>query len=180
MDTKLYPNALAKIWTGIDFVLRIIVTIVLFLMMMVTFLDVTGRYVFAHPIPGGFEIVQYLMALVVMASLPVTTASEKHITVSIFTDGLKGNWAYFHRMFVLSFTAFGLVLVAVRLGLQAKVLQESSQVSGYLGVPLHYVAYVMACFGGLAAVVIMLKLTLAVSGKHPPGAPTNGSQKGIE
>ena len=62
----------------------------LFAMMTITAVDVLGRYVFNTPVPGGFEIVQYLMAVVVFASLPLTTAAERHLTVSLLENRFSG------------------------------------------------------------------------------------------
>ena len=56
-------------WLRLDFALKIIMAVFLFVMMVLTAADVIGRYVFNAPISGAFEIVQYLMALVVFLFL---------------------------------------------------------------------------------------------------------------
>ena len=53
-------------------------------MMVLTVVDVTGRFVFNRPIPGSFEVMEFCLAIVVFSALPLVTWDRRHITVSLF------------------------------------------------------------------------------------------------
>ncbi|HJO85999.1 MAG TPA: TRAP transporter small permease, partial [Rhodospirillales bacterium] len=57
--------------------------LVLFAMMVLTFVDVWARYGFNAPIPGGFEITEYLLVILIYAALPLVTARDEHVTVDV-------------------------------------------------------------------------------------------------
>ena len=119
-----------------------IMAVLLFAMMTITAIDVIGRYVFNAPVPGGFEIVQYLMAVVIFASLPLTTAAERHLTVSVFENRFRGTTRHVYRLVMLTISLIALAIIAWRMGVQADVLGRSQQVSGFLQLPLAPIAWV--------------------------------------
>jgi TRAP-type C4-dicarboxylate transport system permease small subunit len=117
-------------------------------------------------VPGGFEIVQYLMAIVVFAALPLTTAADKHLSVSLITDQLRGVARYLHRIFVLLVSTVAVVLIAWRMAVQASLLSSSQQVSGFLQWQLAPVAWTMTALAALAAFIILVKLATALTGRE--------------
>jgi TRAP-type C4-dicarboxylate transport system permease small subunit len=157
----------SAVWTIFDLALKIIMATLLFAMMTITTIDVVGRYLLNAPVPGGFEIVQYLMAVVVFASLPLTTAADKHLSVSLVGDQLLGRTRGIHRVFVLTLSSVALVVIAWRMTEQALILARSQQISGFLQLPLAPIALVMSALAGLAAVVVLVKLVGAVLGREP-------------
>jgi len=64
-------------------VLGVIAAVALFAMMVLTFVDVIGRYGFHHSIFGAAEMIEYLMIIAVFAGLAVITAKNEHITVTL-------------------------------------------------------------------------------------------------
>lgn len=152
----------------------------LFVMMALTAADVFGRYVLDAPISGAFEIVQYLMAIVVFAALPVTTASDSHLSVSLIPTTLRGPIWRAHRIFIRLVSAMALLLIAWRMASQAQILASSQQVSGYLEFPLAPVAAVMAVFASLAFLIIVVQLATAVLGHDAPARDDEPSAPGYE
>lgn len=169
----------ADVWRLTDFVLKLIMAIVMFAMMSITTIDVAGRYLLNAPIPGGFEIVQYLMAFIVFAALPLTTASNMHLSVSLVENRLKGRALRMHRVYTLGISAIALIVIAHRIAAQGTSLSESKQVSGYLSLPLAPIAWAMTVFAVMAVVVILIMLVRAVMGQNPQltsaEAPTIGT-----
>jgi TRAP-type C4-dicarboxylate transport system permease small subunit len=155
-----------------------IMAILLFAMMTITALDVIGRYVFNAPVPGGFEIVQYLMAVVIFASLPLTTAAERHLTVSVFENRFRGTTRHVYRIVMLSVSLAALVIIAWRMGVQASVLGRSQQVSGFLQLPLAPIAWTMTALAALAATIAAVKLVAEAFGHIAGDEPK--TQSGID
>ena len=160
---------LNRCWRLLDFALKVVMALFLFAMMAITFVDVLGRYLFSAPVPGGFEIVQYLMALVVFASLPLTTAADSHLSVSLFAGSARGVAAVVLRIFVRLISTIALGMIAWRMAVQALLLGRSQQISGYLQLPLAPIAWAMAALAALAFIVMLVKLTSAIGGHdHAP------------
>ncbi len=69
-------------------VLHVVAQWVIVLMVLLTVTDVLLRYVFSRPILGSYEITQFLMAMVVFASLGYTMTVKGHVCVDLITSKL--------------------------------------------------------------------------------------------
>jgi TRAP-type C4-dicarboxylate transport system permease small subunit len=156
-----------------------IMAVLLFAMMAITAIDVIGRYGFNAPVPGGFEIVQCLMAVVIFASLPLTTAAERHLTVSVFENRFRGTTRHVYRLVMLTISLIALAIIAWRMGVQADVLGRSQQVSGFLQLPLAPIAWAMTALATLAALVAAVKLVLEAFAPQVVADPP-AAQPGID
>jgi len=67
-------------------ILLIIGTTVLALMMFFTVFDVVGRYVFNMPVEGGFELIEFMMAIFIPFALLYCEQHKSHITVDLLYD----------------------------------------------------------------------------------------------
>ena len=56
-------------------------------LIVVTFIDVVGRYFFNSPLEGSIEITQMTLAFMFFTSLPVVTYQNRHIVVNLL-DGM--------------------------------------------------------------------------------------------
>jgi TRAP-type C4-dicarboxylate transport system permease small subunit len=155
-----------RLWALLDTALKVAMALLLFAMMAITAIDVVGRYLLNAPVPGGYEIVQYLMAIVVFAALPLTTASDRHLSVSLVGDQLGGVPKCIHRVFVLTVSSLALVVIAWRMAEQAMILARSQQISGYLQLPLPPIAWTMSAMAALAALIVLVKLVTAIMGRE--------------
>ena len=66
-----------------------LVALLLFLMMTVTVVDVSGRYLIHRPLIGSAEMIRYMLVMVIFISLPVVTEQDKHISISL-VDSVLG------------------------------------------------------------------------------------------
>jgi TRAP-type C4-dicarboxylate transport system permease small subunit len=71
----------------VDDVLGIAASIILFLMMLLTFVDVVARYLFNFPLRGGFEITELMLLVLIFAGLPLVSHADEHVTMD-FIDRL--------------------------------------------------------------------------------------------
>lgn len=138
--------------------LAAVVALVLFAMMALTVVDVTGRYLFSRPVPGGFEIMQFLLAIVVFAALPLVTHDCGHITVSLFDTFFRGAWRRVQELFVLIMSAIALAIVTLRMWDQGDVLAETEAITGFLLWPIAPIAYAMSLLSGVALMLLCLLL----------------------
>lgn len=138
----------------------------LFLMMVLTFAEVVGRYFLATPVTGGEEIKAFLLGFTVFTALPLVTAAERHIAVRSLANLLKGRAAAAQRVVVRVGTAAGFAFIAVLLFLQAQSLAEDGTLSNYLDMPLAPPVYV---FAALAAGAALVALALLAKGPSAGG-----------
>jgi TRAP-type C4-dicarboxylate transport system permease small subunit len=132
----------------------------LFAMMMVTVVDVIGRYLFRAPLVASFELTEYLMGVLVFLALPLVSGRGDHIRIGLI-DGLMGA-AGRRRLDV----AAGLVAGAV-CGLVAwPVLGLAGRMAGYgdstqtLRIPLAPLAYFIAASLVLSGALLVLRAFL--------------------
>jgi TRAP-type C4-dicarboxylate transport system permease small subunit len=64
-----------------DAVLGIAASTILFLMMLLTFVDVVARYLFNFPLRGGFEVTELMLLVLIFAGLPLVSHADEHVTM---------------------------------------------------------------------------------------------------
>ncbi len=137
------------LWTIVERVSGVLKTIGAACLVGMTFLtcaDVVGR-AFRHPIFGSVEIVGFMATLAVAMALPYTDKVKGHVGVEIlvrlFSEKTQAVIDLSTR--ILSLGLFG--LVAWRMVLYAKTMQDSGEVSISLELPEYMIIYVTAfCF----------------------------------
>lgn len=140
-------------------VLNGVAAVVLFCLMLLTCIDVTGRY-FGRPIFGGFELTEILLAALIFAGLPLVTLRNDHVTVDLF-DAITPDWLL--RIQHVAACAVGFVCIAFvswRLWLRAIHIAAAGETTGQLKIPLAWLAYSMSVLTALTAVsliVLMLR-----------------------
>lgn len=71
----------------IDAALGAAAGVLLLAMMLLTFADVLGRYLFNAPIRGAFELTELALLALVFAGLPLVSTADEHVTMD-FVDKL--------------------------------------------------------------------------------------------
>jgi TRAP-type C4-dicarboxylate transport system permease small subunit len=145
-------------------VLQTIVAITLFVIMTVTFVDVTGRYVFLRPLPAAYELTELLMALGVFGAMPLAARSQEHITISLL-DGLFTDRAMKIRTFIVSVMcatiSFALAYVIWLRGLR---LMAQGEFTLFLKAPLAPFAFFVAIMSALMGICFLLAAVGRVAG----------------
>lgn len=89
--------------------------LLLFAMMMLTFADVVGRYVFTAPIFGAAEMIQFLLAMTIFGGLCLVNARDEHITVELFETQLDRLFPVTRRIIVQVFSVGMMAVIAYQL-----------------------------------------------------------------
>jgi TRAP-type C4-dicarboxylate transport system permease small subunit len=136
--------------------------LLLFSLILVTCVDVVGRYFFSAPLSGAFEITELLLAGLVFAALPLTTERKEHIEVDLINVILGDQAKEYLSAFAGLFSAALLATLAWRLASHALSAAEDGAVTNALGIPL-------APFGYLAAFSCLVSAFIAfMRGIYPP------------
>jgi len=136
--------------------LSIIVAVLMFAMMALTFIDVIGRYVFGIPIPGGFEIIEFVMSTMIFSAIPVVSYNNSHITVGLFDGFFRGGVRRVQQTFVLVFSTGMVGFMGWRLWAEAMRDLESGKVGQQLDVQVAPVIFGLSGLSYLACLLLAL------------------------
>ena len=109
--------------------------VVLALMVLLITLDVVLRYFFNRPIKGSYELVEFMMVVLVYLGLAYTQTAKGHISISLLTSKLSpaNNAVIGSITNVLSLGIFS--LITWRCILQAEVARTKGAISDVLFIP---------------------------------------------
>lgn len=127
----------------------------MFSMMALIFIDVTARYVFNSPIPGGSEYVAFLLGLLVFSGFAVVTRDQAHITVGLFDHLIRGRFRWYRDLVIRVANAFAVGFVVNRLWAEAQFMREVQQIGEFLDfevAPVYYAVALLSFFGFLFSI----------------------------
>ena len=137
----------------LEIVLGSVSAVVLFLMMMVTAVDVIGRYLFNTPLAGGFELTEMMLAALIYCGLPLVSKRREHIVIDTFDTFMSSNVKR-----VLDIAA-DVVCFLTLSGIGYLIFRRAVRVADYgdttnvLKLPLAPVAYAMGTMIVIAALI---------------------------
>lgn len=150
-------SAAGRLARGLDGLLHLLAAVLLFLMMMLTFIDVIGRYVFSSPLPGAFEITELAMGILIFAGLPLISARDGHVSVNIL-DGLLGARVIQARAVAMDLLMAGcLAVLGWVLWHKAGQLAGYGDATAYLHLPIAPVVFGMAALSAVTALIMLAK-----------------------
>jgi TRAP-type C4-dicarboxylate transport system permease small subunit len=126
-------------------------------LMIVTGLDVIGRYFLNAPFRGAFELTEILLAALVLTALPLVSRAGEHVDVDIATSLLPGGMQRVLSLIVAVLCAGTLLVFAWRLGLLAQAQATDGARSEAWGIPYAPLAFLGAAMCALAAVYGIIK-----------------------
>ncbi|MEQ8345220.1 MAG: TRAP transporter small permease [Sneathiellaceae bacterium] len=141
-------------------------------------LSAAMRYLFGSPFHFTEELVALLFLAMVFLTLPAATSRRQHIRVTLVTARLRGSWRSVANAFnvavILAFsTWFG--IEAFRF---ADFAVEIGAITEQSGIILWPWMAVLPASAGLAALISLLQLAQAVTGRDPGGAVSDGAGPG--
>jgi TRAP-type C4-dicarboxylate transport system permease small subunit len=151
-------NMIFKALDKFSNLLKIIGATALTCMMLLTVVDVIGRF-FKHPIFGSVELVGFLATIVVAAALPYTYKVDGHVGVEILVRLLSKKTQLIIDLFTRTLTLILFGLVAWQMFLYAADIHETGEVSMNLEFPIYYIVYLLA-FGLLVFSVTIVEIII--------------------
>ena len=137
---------------------------ILVCMMLLVVTDVSLRFLFNRPVEGSFELVEFMMAVVVCLGMAYCGSKKGHTAVEFLmsrfsertqdiVDGLN---------YLVSTILFA--LIAWKSVEQAGVLKESESITTVLELPLYPFLWVLALGSGLLCLVFLLQFIESFTG----------------
>lgn len=150
-------------------VLTYVACILLFAMMLLTFADVMGRYLFSAPLPATYEVVSLMMPAIIFCALPLTVLNENHVTVDLLDDIIPRPMARVQAVFVHLFSTAALGLIAWRLVIKSMSQFEYEEITDELFLPMWPFSALMAVLCTIATLAALANVILTLSGRKIPG-----------
>jgi TRAP-type C4-dicarboxylate transport system permease small subunit len=136
---------------------------ILFAMLLLTCVDVFGRYILNAPVNGKTEITRLMMAGLVFCALPVVSVSDEQITVDLLDRFFSARAGAIRDAIVdlLSGTCLGIMVYW--LVFRSERLRDYGYVTDFLHWPLYPFAYFVSFMTLVAAVALICKFGIDVA-----------------
>lgn len=157
----------ARILNGIVQVLEVLCSIVLAAMMLLTFVDVIGRYALGAPVFGASEMISTMLALTIFLGLGIANARDKHIVVELFDGKVRSLSPRVYDFLIQGFSIFAMCLIVYVLWEQALEAKHVGSTTIVLEWPLAWITGTVAFLAGLSVVSQVLGLVVGrPAGEH--------------
>lgn len=132
-------------------------SIVLFFLMVLTVIDVVGRF-FGIPVPGATGQIGAGLSVAIALALPAVNWRGGHIALGLFKGHQRSIWERLRRLLVALATVVAILALTYVMFLHATSAAEYEDVIGYLEIPLAPLIYIFAGMSALTAGVSILNL----------------------
>ena len=148
--------------------------VLLCVMVIVTCIDVIGRYFFAAPLLGAHEMITLAMGIMIYLGMPLVTASREHLVVDLAGSVLSPNGKRIQQIFVNAIAALTFILFSYLLLFQGFGLAEDFMVTEDFEIKQAPIAYLMAAMCFLTIFVFIKQVVDDFTGKGPDYSKPNG------
>ncbi len=155
----------------LDFLLRVLGILIVSAMMILTFVDVVGREVFASPLSIAPELTVLGLAALVYVGLPRVSARDEHISIGLLSGLFKS------RAREIKLGCVSLLLAGVSVVLAKQIWLHGDKLGAEVMIMLDFrkglLAYVLAVMAGTTAIVFLVRAVIhfkAAAGPQPDRA----------
>jgi TRAP-type C4-dicarboxylate transport system permease small subunit len=123
------------------------------LLVIVTAVDVVGRYFLNSPLTGSSEIIEFILAIGIASAVPLVTERNEHVTVSLIGGALGSRGRAVANRISYAICLATSALLAYQLFDRAHYLWGTGVYTQSLFLPLWPVSVVMAVFWVAATIL---------------------------
>jgi TRAP-type C4-dicarboxylate transport system permease small subunit len=143
--------------------------------MLLTVVDVVGRYFFNRPMLGASELIEFMLAILVFGTLPLATSAREHIVIDLVELAMPPRGKRIQQLLVDLASGALLAFIGWRLWVRAGELAGHGDVTQSLRLPLAPLGYAMSALAWLAAGVLGALLIAGWRADRAGGAPAGRS-----
>lgn len=145
-------------------------------MVLVTCIDVIGRYFFAAPLLGAHEMITLAMGIMIYLGMPLVTASREHLVVDLAGSVLSPMGKRIQQIIVNAIAALTFILFSYLLLFHGIGLAEDLMVTEDFEIEQAPIAYLMAAMCFLTIFVFVKQMIDDLTGKGPNYSKSNGPE----
>jgi TRAP-type transport system small permease protein len=149
--------------TGVSVRFAVVAEAAVVALMLLTAADVLGRYLFNHPVPGAFELTEYLGVIFVASSIACAAVRKAHVDVDILMIHLPVRVQLIAAVFggIISFAMFA--IVSWRSFVYSVAQYDANYYSPFLHVPTYPFIFIIGIGCALLSLVILTETVAAFS-----------------
>jgi TRAP-type C4-dicarboxylate transport system permease small subunit len=142
--------------------------VLLFVLMSVIVVDVTGRYVFNSPLYGSLDLSITLLVLIVASSIAYGGRTGAHVTADIFSTLLGPRFEWINGILVKLFAAIVTAIWCWRLLVTGRTAARLGESTLLLNIPFEPIYFALGIGVGLYSLVLFTEtFVLALTGRVP-------------
>lgn len=154
--TQHSEKGLAK-WLALT--LNLIAGSALLAMMVITCIDVIGRYLFNKPLVGGVELIEVLLGVMIFMALPVISWRNEQVVVDILDPFVPPQVNFIRNILFNLVTAIALIVIGSRIWSLGTRASSHGEVTEYLHLP---VGMIVSFFGVMCWFTALVLVTLGM------------------
>lgn len=139
------------------FILELVSSLMLLALMLLTCLDVIGRYVFNNSINGTTELTELALCIVIFCQLPIVTLTGAHVVVDILDRILPDFFVKISGLVINLSVSAGFFFISERIWFQAGRSLRRGVTTEFLLIPVAYFIQFISVMMFITAVILMLK-----------------------
>lgn len=139
--------------------LNLIAGSALMLMMVITCIDVIGRYLFNKPLVGGVELIEVLLGVMIFMALPVISWRNEQVVVDILDPFIPPHVHFIRTILFNILTAIALVVIGQRIWDLGARASSHGEVTEYLHLPI---GAIVSSFGVMCWFTALVLVTLGI------------------
>ncbi len=136
---------------------------VLVVMMLLIVIDVLLRYFLNRPLKGVFELIEFMVAIVVCLGMAYTGVQKGHVAVELVVSRFSPRVQALIDSFNYLVSTILFLLISWKSVVYAKVLWVSGLTSAILYVPVYPFVFVLGLCSGLLGLVFLLHFIDSIS-----------------
>lgn len=138
--------------------LGVVSCVLLFAMMLLTFIDVGGRYLFSAPLPAAYELISLIMPGIIFCALPYVGHTQTHVTIDLLDGFLGPAVRRWQGVFTNLFSAAALGFISYRLYARSVDHKRFQEVTDELYLPLWPFSITMSVLCAVATLVFIANI----------------------
>lgn len=125
------------------------------MLMMITCVDVAGRYLFNSPLTGSTELTEMALAIVVFSIMPMISWRNDHVVVDLLDSFVPPTLNIVRNYIFNVAIAIALVYLGKRINILAERSLSYEEVSEYLAIPMGWIMQFIAYTCWLTAFMML-------------------------
>lgn len=130
--------------------------LILAAIMLLTCIDVAGRYVLSMPVPGALEITELMMGALIFASLPLVTLRQQQVTIDLFEPFIPKFIKPALHFLIQLVSSLCLAVISWRLWVKGGQMMDQGDITAVLQVTIWPLVYFMSILSAVTAFILLL------------------------
>lgn len=132
--------------------------LILAAIMLLTCIDVAGRYVFSMPVPGALEVTEIMMGALIFASLPLVTLRNQQVTIDLFEPFIPQFVKPALHVLIQLVAGVCMAVISWRLWVKGSQMIQQGDITAVLQITIWPLVYFMSVLAACTSVILLIMI----------------------